>query len=453
MPDIWKSRIIYCDVKNGIDKDNTDSIVIPRSGWYGFFFGRRNEHGFEESNEENDICLESAGWCLMVLSQSQPTPPCAIGLPLIETGKPLLHTSVGRLIYLPKDCIVRVNPQPNYNLSQQCYVNSIQWSILFHRMIDTVRGEKEPSTPSESLQMTLQKKIVCRECARSFISWEGVINHRLQTHRKDYISQSIATPIIWQKELEVVYQDTFLAVVVKPQGMPVQGDKHTLCRSDLLRSLSLPRDTVLLGWPAGEVDTPLTKPRPAHRLDSATGGLLVLAKTRLAESKLKQSFAERNCQKNYLALVHGKMTLVDGEEDGTVNATVQNKPSETKYRIVRHCRSSISKDGWLTVVDLRPLTGRKHQLRKHMKVIGHPIWGDHRYGGKNLDVTIHTQSRLCLWAMQITIPHPVTGEEKTMQAPHPDWLDYVIQEEEHAWDEENEKHASLQVDNTQVLLE
>jgi 23S rRNA-/tRNA-specific pseudouridylate synthase len=184
---------------------------------------------------------------------------------------------------------------------------------------------------------------------------------------------------IWARPLQVIFEDFFMAVVVKPQGMPVQGDKRTLLRSDLLLPFTADSDPSAASYtlPDGAQDSALRKPRPVHRLDSGTGGLLVLAKTRMAEVKLRQAFAERDCHKKYKALLVGRLVVSDSDDNdstGACDLSVSGQDALTHYRVIQHSRSATSRDGWITLVDLSPHTGRQHQLRKHMKALGYSIW-------------------------------------------------------------------------------
>jgi 23S rRNA-/tRNA-specific pseudouridylate synthase len=114
----------------------------------------------------------------------------------------------------------------------------------------------------------------------------------------------------------------------------------------------------------------------AHRLDAATGGLLVVAKTRTAEVGIKQSFADRTFQERYKALLVGKLEPSKRE----CRVPMGGKEAHTKSEVVKHvrCADPLAKDRWITVVDLSPITGRRHQLRKDMQALGCPIWGDVR---------------------------------------------------------------------------
>ena len=282
-------------------------------------------------------------------------------------------------------------------------------------------------------------------------------------------------PDLYQRPLEVIYQDACMAIIHKPQGMTVMGGRPSLIRSDLLMPLvgnnnnnNNNNNTPTLS-PSDRI---LGKPRPAHRLDSATGGLLVVAKTTYADRQLSMAFMNRACRKRYRALLVGKLqispdtttttTTADTNTSSTlppyttrlddhdsapaaaevvIQADVTGKTSQTYLRVVRHMWApsvSSGHDDWYTMVDLWPVTGRKHQLRKHMKLIGYSIYGDTRYmapavlaaarSGTTTTTTVPPPP-LCLWAMEITVPHPYTGVDLTCVLPNhddPDWFHPVL---------------------------
>jgi len=133
---------------------------------------------------------------------------------------------------------------------------------------------------------------------------------------------------------------------------------------------------------------------------------------------LGKAFETRLVHKQYRALLLGKL-----EGNGNVKEPVFGKESESAYEIVSHTRSL--EHGWLTTVNLSPHTGRKHQLRQHMKHLGHPIMGDDKYGGhtkgsgedsvgKKQDPTL-----LFLWAVKLEVPM-LNGESKIFQIDEPD---------------------------------
>ncbi|CAK0896628.1 unnamed protein product [Prorocentrum cordatum] len=163
-------------------------------------------------------------------------------------------------------------------------------------------------------------------------------------------------------------QDDWCAVVVKPQGCPTMGSGGLAHADWLLRQLE----------PSAAPDS-LRKPRPCHRLDAGTGGLVVLAKTTAAVQRISEAFVQHQVQKRYRALVWGRLEV--GHER-RVDEPLHGLPSSTLLRVAAPAAATTS--GWVSTVDLWPLTGRTHQLRKHMKFLGCPILGDRRYGGFNV---------------------------------------------------------------------
>ena len=116
----------------------------------------------------------------------------------------------------------------------------------------------------------------------------------------------------------------------------------------------------------------LKRPQELHRLDAETGGLLICAKTQAAAQALSRAFADRTLQKRYRALVRGALAGC-----GRVTAPLSGKACVTEWRVAAQTRSQ--RCDVVTTVDLWPRTGRTHQLRKHMAMIGHPILGDVAY--------------------------------------------------------------------------
>lgn len=353
-----------------------------------------------------------------------------------------------------------------------------------------VRLQHEPRHHGRSSSTLPQpkKSWVCVLCKRTFHSAYRVSQHQEAAHyqqinqhqqqhqqkqQQDNATSARFLSSMWTTPLKVVYNDDFVSVVIKPQGMPVMGEMNgqTLQRSSLLLALAPPGLLTQAGpktkfaWPADSktnsddkhgqqtiLDTYLGKPRAVHRLDAPTGGLLVVAKTNRTDSLLRQAFQDRHCHKTYQALVYGKVEADTGE----CHQDLSGKSSLTHYRVLRRSRSVTSKDGWLSTMELYPHTGRHHQLRRHMQMMGHPMWGDKRYGPKTLatandiessngnDVKADVwQSRLCLWAVAIRFPHPVTGREISCRMNEdPEWMQKVVAHEEAAWHQANPSSGS-----------
>ena len=210
--------------------------------------------------------------------------------------------------------------------------------------------------------------------------------------------------------LEVVYEDEQIIVVVKPSGVlvhPTLGVK----RGTLANALAYHLNRELLDENhAVENPVPVSgtfiRPGIVHRLDRDTSGLMVVAKTQAALSRLTQHFQRRLVEKRYVAVVGGLLK----EDEMTVDAPVgrvegarppwgvleSGKPAESRLRVA-------GRGSRRTLVELEPLTGRTNQLRIHCAHLGHPIVGDVLYAGE-------PHERLCLHAARLAFRHPGTNE-------------------------------------------
>jgi 23S rRNA pseudouridine955/2504/2580 synthase len=169
------------------------------------------------------------------------------------------------------------------------------------------------------------------------------------------------------------------------------------------------------------------KPRLVHRLDRDTSGVLVVARTRLAASRLAASFRSRSTRKVYWALVKGVprprqgriSTYLAREEEGERMRVAHHGEDEAShavslYSVVDNAGQSLA---WLS---MRPVTGRTHQLRAHAAHIGHPIIGDPKYfEAENWDFPGGMQDKLHLHARRIVIPHPSGKGAIDVTAPLP----------------------------------
>jgi 23S rRNA pseudouridine1911/1915/1917 synthase len=155
----------------------------------------------------------------------------------------------------------------------------------------------------------------------------------------------------------------------------------------------------------------LIRPGFVHRLDRATSGLLVVAKSQQALSVLSRHFRKRIVQKRYLALAHGCVLEDEGVITGPIGRdpnrrpqwwiAENGKPAETRYRVLQRLTKG-------SLVELEPVTGRTNQLRIHCAYIGHPIIGDEFYGPAS--GSSPTPGRLFLHASRLAFNHPRTGQ-------------------------------------------
>ncbi|MDP4984948.1 RluA family pseudouridine synthase [Pseudoalteromonas tunicata] len=156
-----------------------------------------------------------------------------------------------------------------------------------------------------------------------------------------------------------------------------------------------------------------------HRLDCATSGIMVFARSKKAESHLKTQFQDRQNKKVYIAEVAGHLA----EPNGTILAPLMADKENPPYQKVSPLgKSAISHYQVLeqrpdsSLVELTLETGRTHQLRVHMLHLGHPILGDDFYGDEAI---VNARPRLCLHATELSIIHPYSGKTLSFTSPHP----------------------------------
>ena len=188
--------------------------------------------------------------------------------------------------------------------------------------------------------------------------------------------------------LEVVFEDDFLAVIYKPSGVLVSGNKFVTIANALAQNLQK----------SAEPDA--VKPQPIHRLDYPTSGVLLIGKTSTAITALSQLFETKKIQKTYHAVCIGKM-----QPTGTIDKSIEDKPSQSSYEILKTVDSP--RFEFLNLVKLSPETGRRHQLRIHLAFIKNQILGDKEYGNPAL---ILKGKGLYLHASTLSFEHPFTKE-------------------------------------------
>lgn len=210
--------------------------------------------------------------------------------------------------------------------------------------------------------------------------------------------------------IEVLYEDNELICLNKPAGLvvhPAVGNwTGTLVNALLHHAEKLSAG----GHPL--------RPGVVHRLDKDTSGCILVAKNDTAHAALAKQFAERSARKTYLAIVRGKPRVSAGVITGAIarhpvhrqRMAISNRPGA---RAAQTAWKLLATDGKLSLLECRPKTGRKHQIRVHLKHLGHPIAGDRVYGGG----ADFPRQLLHAWKLEIT--HPRTGEELAFSAPPP----------------------------------
>lgn len=173
-----------------------------------------------------------------------------------------------------------------------------------------------------------------------------------------------------------------------------------------------------------------------HRLDKETSGLLIVAKNPKAFENLQAQFKERKVDKNYIALVHGKLTPPTGEISAPVGRLPWNRKrfgvlaggreAVTHYETISNIKYPISNET-MTLVRLFPKTGRTHQIRVHLKYINHPIFADPLYGGRKTSRKDRALlPRIFLHAEEISFEDPETGEGVMFESKLPEELEKFI---------------------------
>ncbi len=208
------------------------------------------------------------------------------------------------------------------------------------------------------------------------------------------------------RELEgmVVYMDDALIAMNKPHGLPVQGGPG------IIRHL----DGLMEGFRQGAAD----KPRLVHRLDMDTSGLLLLARTPGVAAKLAAAFRSRHVEKTYWAVVAGRPSPQEGRLEaplvkfgglrGGERVAIAESGEEDSAHAITDYRTLDAAGRKLAWLELKPLTGRTHQLRVHCVALGAPIVGDSKYGGETGRVE-GLADKLHLHARALSLPHPYGG--------------------------------------------
>ncbi|SFN08933.1 RluA family pseudouridine synthase [Thermodesulforhabdus norvegica] len=231
--------------------------------------------------------------------------------------------------------------------------------------------------------------------------------------------------------LDVLYEDEHIVVVNKPAGMVVHPGAGK-------ESVSLVHALLYRYGSLASVGAP-ERPGIVHRLDENTTGVMIVARTDRAYWELVKQFEGRTVQKEYLALVWG----VPPEETGTVSTLINRHPRERKkMAVTQNGREAVTKwkvlKTWkeVSLLSVKPITGRTHQIRVHMAYIHHPIVGDPLYCRHERRVNRLTDfafkdllkdiKRQMLHARMLRLKHPVSGEILEWQAPLPPDMERLL---------------------------
>lgn len=214
---------------------------------------------------------------------------------------------------------------------------------------------------------------------------------------------------VLQKVVPVVFEDEHLAIINKPGGLQVSGNAFQTLVNALPFNLKESKEADKL---------PIYY--PVHRIDAPTCGLVLIAKTKRAQLKMSQMFADKQITKTYKLVVVGSFP----DDIHAINDPIEGKPAET---IVENVKVLPSKRfGHLSVLEVKPLTGRTHQIRKHLSNLGYPILGDKLYGepGKILFA-----KGLFLCASGLKFIHPIFEVAVDIAINPPNKFDYYVNRE------------------------
>ena len=231
----------------------------------------------------------------------------------------------------------------------------------------------------------------------------------------------------------MIYQDAFLLVLEKPSGWVV-NDAETTKNLDTVQ-----------GWLKKNFDYEISQSHDfrsgiVHRLDKPTSGVLLVAKTKKSFEDLQKQFKERQVEKTYIALVHGKVEPPEGETDAPTGrlpwarrkfgVLPGGRKAQTGYKTLAHYKGPEWARGGpvdYTLLELHPKTGRTHQIRIHLKHLGYPVVGDRVYAGRK--TWRHDNAwcpRLFLHAARIKFSHPATSKSMEFESKLPGELEHVL---------------------------
>lgn len=231
--------------------------------------------------------------------------------------------------------------------------------------------------------------------------------------------------------LDILFEDTDLAVINKPAGLvvhPAAGHHHHTMVNALLYHIK----DLSMGFHE-------ERPGIVHRLDKETSGVIVIAKNNKTHEALAKNFRERTIHRIYWALVHGALKRPSGRvESFLARHPTQRKryasAKEGKWSATNYLAKDSNKN--ISLVECKLETGRTHQIRVHMSEMGHPLIGDSLYGADRqnqklsgpLQKIIKSMTRIGLHAAELGFEHPVTGQQMLFKAPWPEDLKELLRE-------------------------
>jgi len=258
----------------------------------------------------------------------------------------------------------------------------------------------------------------------------------------------------------IVFQDDFLLVIDKPAGMVVNRAETTKNEETVQdwaeRKLKIQNVKFKITIQNSKFKDFYGRAGIVHRLDKETSGLLLIAKTFQVFENLQGQFKERKVKKTYLALVHGQVELKTGVIEASISRSsfdrkkfgvfLGGREAKTRYRVLEYLGPvklfppkipikgtlfggppELATQKEFTLLELTPETGRTHQIRVHLKFIGHPVVGDEKYAGRK---TARDDRKWCprqfLHAAGLSFDHPVTGQRMELSSKLPSDLQLAM---------------------------
>lgn len=239
--------------------------------------------------------------------------------------------------------------------------------------------------------------------------------------------------------IDIVYEDDAVLVVNKAAGMVVHPG-HGNYSGTLINALTYHFENL--------PNNSSNRPGLVHRIDKDTSGLLIIAKTEEAMTHLAKQFFDKSTEREYVAIVWGNIEEDEGTIEGNIGRHPKNRLQNTVYEndeeekgkpAVTHFKV-LERLGYVTLVSCRLETGRTHQIRVHMKYIGHTLFNDERYGGEKIlkgttftkykqfvDNCFKILPRQALHARTLGFVHPVTDEFMRFESPIPQDMEACIE--------------------------
>lgn len=240
---------------------------------------------------------------------------------------------------------------------------------------------------------------------------------------KEYSEDIMPQPML----LSIVYEDDFLLIVNKPAGIVVHPT-HGHYTNTLANG-------VTAYW---QQQGKQYRFRPIHRLDEETSGLVAIAKNPYIHQQLSEQLQQGKVDKRYAAIVYGAPIPSEGCIEGPIArdpnkphlriVTSNGAPSKTIYELKESYCGGNADSNVASLISLKLLTGRTHQIRVHMRSIGHPLIGDKLYGIESMkkEQLEHLMTRHALHAEQLGFYHPMTKHYMSWQAPMPEDMEQLI---------------------------